>query len=164
MFKLDLEKVEEPEIKLLTSVGSLKRQESSRKASTTSLLTTPKPLTVWIITNSGKFSKRWRHHTTWPASWEICMQIKKHQLEPDMEQRTGSKLGKAYVKAVYCHLAYLTYSMWNARLDEAHTGIMIAGRNINNLRYTDDTILMAESEEEQKASWWNWKRWVKKLA
>ena len=56
---------------------------------------------------------------TWPASWEICMQVKKQQLEPDMEQRTGSKLGKEYVKAVYCHHAYAEYIMRNAGLDEA---------------------------------------------
>ena len=64
---------------------------------------------VWITTNCGKFLKRWEHQTTWPASWEICMQVKKQQLEPDMEQQTGSKLGKEYIKAVYCHPAYLTY-------------------------------------------------------
>ena len=66
-----------------------------------------------------------------------------------MQQQTGSKLGKVYVKAVYCHPAYLIYIeyiMRNARLDEAQAGIKIAGRNINNLRYADDTILMAESE------------------
>ena len=56
-----------------------------------------------------KFFKRWEYQTTWPVSWEICMQVKKQQLEPDMEQWTGSKLGKKYVKAVYCHPAYLTY-------------------------------------------------------
>ena len=83
------------------------------------------------------------------------MQVKKQQLELDMEQQTGSKLGKDYVKAVYCHPAYLTYmySMkchagWrNTRLDEAQAGIKIARRNINNLRYADDITLMAESEE-----------------
>ena len=67
-----------------------------------------------------------------------------------MEQQTGSKLGKEYAKAVYCHPAYLTYAeyiMRNARLGEAQAGIKIAGRNINNLRYADDTTLMAESEE-----------------
>ena len=70
-----------------------------------------------------------------------------------MEQQTGSKLGKEYVKTVYFHPAYLTYAeyiVWNARLDEAQDGIKIAGRNINNLRYADDTILMAKSEEELK--------------
>ena len=80
------------------------------------------------------------------------MLVKKHQLELDMEQQTGSKSGKEYVKAVYCRPAYLTsiqsqYIMWNAGLEEAQAGIKIAGRNINNLRYADDTILMAESEE-----------------
>ena len=71
-----------------------------------------------------------------------------------MKQRTGSKLGKEYVKAVYCHPAYFTaieYIMGNARLDEAQAGIKIAGRNIRNLRYADDTTLMAESEEELKS-------------
>ena len=93
---------------------------------------------------------------TWPASWEICMQIKKQQLEPDMEQWTGFKLGREYVKAVYCPPAYFIrvhfteYIMWNAGLDEAHVGIKIAGRNINNSRYADDTTLMAESEEKVK--------------
>ena len=72
-----------------------------------------------------------------------------------MEQWTGSKLGKKYVKAVNCHSAYLTYMQeyitGNARLDEAQAGIKVAGRNINNLRYVDDTTLMAESEEELKS-------------
>ena len=79
------------------------------------------------------------------------MQVKKQKLEPDMEQQTGSKLGKVYFKTVYCHPAYLTSGMRNARLDEAQAGIKIAGRNIYNLRYADDTTLMAESEEELKS-------------
>ena len=85
------------------------KRKSSRKTSTSALLTMPKPLTVWITTNCGKFLKRWEYQTIWPASWENYMQVKKQQLELDMEQQTGSKLGKEYVKAVYCHPAYLTY-------------------------------------------------------
>ena len=80
----------------------------------------------------------------------MCMQVKKQQLELDMEQQAGSKSGKEYVKAVYCHPTYLTYAeyiMWNAGLDEAQAGIKMPGRNINNLRNADDTTLMAESEE-----------------
>ena len=81
------------------------------------------------------------------ASWLTYMQ--------NMEQQTGSKLGKEYIKAVYCHPAYLTlyaeYTMRNARLDEAQAGIKIARRNINNLRYADDTTLMAGSEEKLKS-------------
>ena len=73
-------------------------------------MTTLKPLTVWIIMNCGKFWKGWEYQTILPASWEICMQVKKQQLEWDMEQWTGSKLGKVYIKAVYCHPAYLTYT------------------------------------------------------
>ena len=97
MFKLVLEKAEEPEIKLPTSAGSLKKQESSRKTSISALLTMPKPLAVWITTNCGKFFMR------------------------------------------------------NAGLEEALAGIKIAGRNLNNFRYADDTTLMAESEEELKS-------------
>ena len=109
MFKLDLEKAEEPEIKLPTTIGSLKKQESFRKVSTFALLTTPKHLTVWITTNYGKFFKRWEYQTTLPASWEICVQVKKQQLELDMKQKTDSKSGKEYVKALYFHPAYLTF-------------------------------------------------------
>ena len=109
MFKLVLEKAEEPEIKLPISTGSFEKQESSRKTSSSALLTMPKPLPVWITTNCGKFLKRYEYQTTWPTSWKICMQVKKQQLELDMEQQTGSKMGKEYVKAVYCHSAYLTY-------------------------------------------------------
>ena len=137
MFKLDLEKAEESEIKLPTSVWSSKKQESSRKTSTFALLTTPKPLTVWITTNGGKFWKRWEYQTTWPVSWEICMQDKKQQLELGMEQQTGSKLWKEYVKAILLLCLfnlYAEYIMRNAGLDEAQAGIKIAGRNINNLR------------------------------
>ena len=83
------------------------------------------------------------------------MQVKKQELESDIKQRTGSKLGKEYIKGVYhpcLFKLYAEYIMRNARLDEAQAGRKIALRNINNLRYTDDTTLMAESEEELKAS------------
>ena len=106
MFKLDLEN---PEIKLPTSIGSLKKQENSRKTSTSASLTMSKPLTVWITTNCGKFFKRWEYQTTWPASWETCMQVRKQQLELDMEQQFGSKQEKENINAVYCHPASLTY-------------------------------------------------------
>ena len=114
----------------------------------------PKPLTVWITINCGKFWKRWEYQTTSSASWEICIQVRKQQLELDMEQQTGSKEGKEYVKAVYCPCLFNLYAeciMWNARLDEVQAGINIARRNIYNLRYADDTTLMAESEEELKS-------------
>ena len=68
------------------SAGSLKKQESSRKTSISALLNMPQPLNVWITINCGKFFKRWKYPTTWPASWEICMQVRKQQLELDMEQ------------------------------------------------------------------------------
>ena len=162
MFKLDLEKAEEPEIKFLTST----KQENVRKTSTSVSLITLKPFTVWITTNFGRFLKRWEYQTTLPVSQETCMQVKKQQSEPNMEQWTDSKLGMEYKEVRQrCILSLCLfnlaseYIMQNARLDEAPAGIKIAGRNINNLRYADDTTLMAESEEELK-----WKRRVKKLA
>ena len=85
MFKLVLEKAEEQEIKLPTSAESSKREESSRKTYFY-FIAMPKPLTVWITINCGKFWKRWG-----PASWETCMQVRKQQLELDMEQQTCSK-------------------------------------------------------------------------
>ena len=90
VFKLVLEKEEEPEIKLPTSIGSSEKQESSRKTSIYALLSIAKPLTVWITIN-WKILKRWEYQTTWPASWEMCVKVKKHQLELEMEQQTGSK-------------------------------------------------------------------------
>ena len=91
MFKLDLEKAKEQEFRLPTSTGSWEKQESSRKISISDLLTMSKPLTVWITTNCGKCFKKCQHQTTSPASWEICMLVKKQQLKLDVEQQTGSK-------------------------------------------------------------------------
>ena len=90
------------------------------------------------------------------ASWEIYTQVKKQKLQLDMKKRTGSKLGKEYVKAVYYHPIYLTNMQSTSSempgwMKHKLEGIKIAGRNINNLRYEDDTTLMAESEEELKS-------------
>ena len=87
----------------------IEKARKFQKTSISALLTMPKPLTVWITINCGKFFKRWQYQSTWPVSWETCMQVKKQQLELDMEQQTGSKEEKEYFKAVYCHPAYLTY-------------------------------------------------------
>ena len=90
------------------------------------------------------------------------MQDEKQQLELEMKQQTDSKLGKEYVKAVYCHVAYLTY-LQNAGLDESQAGIKITGENINSLRYAEDTTLMTDSEEELKSFLMKVKRRLKKL-
>ena len=150
MFKLDLEKAEEPEIKLLTSAGSWKKQESSRKTSTSALLTILKPLPVWIRTN-------WKILQEMGIPDHLTCLLRnlyagQEATELDMEQQTGSKLGKEYVKAAYRHAAYLfnlyaEYIMRNAGLDEAQAGIKIVRRNINNLQYVHDTTLMAENKE-----------------
>ena len=86
-----------------------RKNKSSRKTSTSALLTKPKPLTMWVTINYGKLWKRQEYQTTWPDSWETCMLVRKQQLELDMKQPTGSTLGKQFVKAVYCHSVYLTY-------------------------------------------------------
>ena len=86
-----------------------KTREFQKKTSISALLTTLQPLTVCIKINCGKFFRRWEYQTTWPASWEICMQVRKQQLELGMEQQTGSKLEKQYIKTVCCHSAYFTY-------------------------------------------------------
>ena len=167
MFKLDLEKAEEPEIKLPTSAGSSKKQESSRKTSTSALLTMPTPFTVWTTTNCGKFFKRWEFQTTWPVSWEICMQVKKQQLELGMEQQTGSKSGKEYVKAVYCHHAYLTYmqsTSWEMLGWMKHK---LESRLQGEISITSDVQMtppLWQKVKNYRVSWWKWKRTVKKLA
>ena len=107
MYKLGSEEVEKPEIKFSVFVGSWRKQGTSRKTSTSASLTTLKPLTVWITTNGGKLLNRWEYKTTLLASGEACMQIKKQQLEPDMEQLTGFKLGKEYNKAYLTHMQHV---------------------------------------------------------
>uniref|UniRef100_A0AC11D219 Uncharacterized protein n=1 Tax=Ovis aries TaxID=9940 RepID=A0AC11D219_SHEEP len=154
MLKLDLEKAEEPEIKLPTSVGSSRKQESSRKTSTAALLTTPKPLTVLITTN-------WKIlQETGIPDYLNCL-LRNLYGDQEATVRTGHgttdwfQIGKGVHQG--CILSpclfnlYAVYIMRNPRLDEAQAGIKIAGRNINNLRYIDDTTLMAESEDELKS-------------
>ena len=104
--------------------------------------------------NCGKFFKRWEYQTTLTASWEICVQIKKQQLELDMEQQTGSKSGKDYIKAVYCHPAYLTYMQSTSRETLGWRNHKLESRlpgEISITWYADDTTLIAESEEELKS-------------
>ena len=108
MFKLVLEKAGGSEIKLPACVG-LQKKQNSRKRPTSASLTTLKPLTVWITTNCGKFFKRWEYQTTFPASENLYAGQEAIDWLLDMEQQTGSKQEKEYVKAVYCHPAYLTY-------------------------------------------------------
>ena len=130
-------------------------------------LTTLKPFIVWITTNCGKFLEKWEYQTTWPASCETCLQVKKQQLELNMEQQTGSKLGKEYVKAVYCHPAHFTYMQ--STLCET-LGCMkhkLESRLPREISITSDmqmTPLLWQKAKNEKASWWKWKRRVKKLA
>ena len=155
MFKLDFEKAEEPEIKLPTSAGSPKKQESSRKISTCALLITPKPLTLWITTNCGEFFKRWEYQTCLTcllrnlyAGQEATVRIG-HGTTDWLQVRKGVCQG-CILSPCLCNL-YAEYIMRNSELDGAQAGIKIARRNISNLRHSDDTTFMAESEEELKS-------------
>ena len=151
MFKLVSEKAEEPEIKLPTSAGSWKKQKSSRKTSISALLTMPKPLTVWITINCGKFFKMGI------PDYPTCL-LRHLYVGQKATVRIGHgttdwfQIGKGVRQG--CILSpclfnfYAEYIMRNAGLEESQAEIKIAGRNINNLRYADDTTLMAESEEE----------------
>ena len=102
---LQLEKAEQMKIRTsIAFIGELRWQ-----ANCLPNLGRGRHIHVWITINWGKLWKRWEYQTTWPASWETCMQVRKQQLELDMEQETGSKQEKEYIKAVYCHPACLTY-------------------------------------------------------
>ena len=150
MFKLVLEKAQEPEIKLPTSAGSSKKQESSRKTSISSFLTMPKPLTVWIKIN-------WKILKEMGIPDHLNCLLRNRYAGQEARVRTGHgttdwfQIGKGVLQG--CILSsclfnlYAEYIMRKCGLDEAQAGIKIAGRNINNLRYADDTTLMAESEE-----------------
>ena len=150
MFKLDLEKAEEPEIKLPTPVGSSKKQESSRKTSTSALLTMPKPL-MCVSQQTGKFCGEMGipDHLT-------CL-LRNLYAGQEATVRTGHvttdwfQIGKGVHQGCILSPCLFNvnaeYIMGNARLDETQAGIKIAGRNINNFRDADDTTLMAESEE-----------------
>ena len=140
---------------VLDHVGSYKKQDNARKTSISASLTMPKPLTVWITTNCGKFFKRWECQTTWPTSLRNLYTgqettVRTGHGTTDWFQ-TGKGVGQGCILSPCLFNLYAEYIMRNARLDEAQAGIKIARRNINNLNYADDTILMAESEEELKS-------------
>ena len=154
MFKLDLEKAEEPEIKLSTSLELLKKQESSRKTSTSALLTMPKPLTVWITTNWKILQEMGipDHLTCLLRNLYAGQETTVRTEHGTMDWfQTGKGVCQGCMLSPCLFNLYTEYIMRNAGLDEAQAGIKIAGRNINNLRYADDTTLMAESEEELKS-------------
>ena len=151
MFKLDLEKAEEPETKLPTSAGSSKKQKSSRKTSTSALLTMAKPLIVWITTNCGKFLKEMgiqEHLTCLLRNLYACQEatVRTGHGTTDWFQ-IGKRVGQGCILSPCLFNLYAEYIMRNTGLEEAQAGIKIAGRNINNLRYADDTTLMTESKE-----------------
>ena len=153
MFQLDLEKAEEPEIKLPTSFGSWKKLKNPRKTSTSALLTTPRPLTVWITTNCGKFFKEMGipEHLTFLlrnlyAGQQATVRTE-HGTTHWFQIWKGVRQGCNCILSPCLFNLYPEYIMRNAGLEEAQAGIKIARRNTNNLRYADDTTLMAESKE-----------------
>ena len=150
MFRLDLEKAEEPEIKLPTSVGSSIKQESSRKTSTSALLTVPKPLTV-------DHNKLWKTLKEMGILDHLTCLLKNLYADQEATVRTGhgttdwlqirKGVRQGCILSPCLFNLYAEYIMRNAGLEEAQAGIKVAGRNINILKYADDTTLMAESEE-----------------
>ena len=151
IFRVDLEKAEEPEIKLPTSIGSSKKHESSRKTSISALLTMTKPLsqqTVEILKEMGI------------PDYLTCL-LRNLYVGQEATVRTGHgttdwfHIGKGVHPGCILSLClfnlYVEYIMRNTELDEAQAGIKMAGRNINNIIYADDTTLMAECEEELKS-------------
>ena len=127
----------------------------------------PRLLTVWITTNCGKFFKRWEYQTTWPASWEICKQIKKQQLELDMKQ-TDSKSRKGYIKFAYCHSAYLSYMKSTSCEMLGWMKHKLESRLLGEISITSDMQMIPplwqRVKKNWRASWWKWKKRVKKLA
>ena len=168
MFKLVLEKAEEPEIKLPTSARLWKKQESSRKTSISALLTIPKPLTMWITINCGKF---------WEMGIPDHLTCLLRNLYAGQKATVRNGLGTTdwfqIGKGVHqgCILSpcsfnlYAEYIIWNAGLDEAQIGIKIARRNINNLRYADDTTLWQKAKKNleplDESERGEWKSWLK---
>ena len=150
MYKLDLDKTE-LEIKLPTSIGTWKKQENSRKTSTSASLTMLKPLTVWIPTNCGKFLKRWEYWTIVTCFLRNLYVEQEATVRPRHGTadwfKTGKGVRQACIFSTCLFNLYSEYFKQNARLDESQSGIKIAGRNINNLRYAYDTTLMGKSEE-----------------
>ena len=154
MYKLGLEKAEESEIKMPAFTGSWRKQGNSRKVSTSVSLNTLKPLTVWITTKWGKFLEKWS------TSHLICLQKNLYTgQEAIVRTLHGTtdwfKIGKGVQQGcIFSHCLfnfYTEYITWNAGLDESQVEIKSARKNINNFRYTDDSTLMAESEEELKS-------------
>ena len=149
-----------------SSTGSQKKQENAikKKPSISALLTMPKPFTVWITTNW----KILKEMVTLPASWEICMQVRKQQLELAMEQQTASKLGKEYVKAIFCHFAYLPYMQNISSVVPSWMKHKLESRLLGEISIASDmrmTLrLWQKAKRNWRASWWKWKRRVKKLA
>ena len=154
MFKLVLGKADKPEIKLPTFTGSLKKQETSRKTSISALLTMPKLLTVWITIN-WKILKEMGipdHLTCLLRNKYAGQEARARTRHGTMDRfQIGKGLHQGWILSPCLFNLYAEYIMRNAGLEEAQAGIKIAGSNINKLRYADDTILMAESEEELKS-------------
>ena len=167
MFKLVLEKAEEPEIKLPTSTGSSKKQESYRKTSISALLTMPKPLTVWITIN-------WKILKEMGIPDHLTCLLRDLYAGQEATVRTGHgtadwfQIGKGvcqgYILSPCLFNLYAEYIMRNTGLEKAQAGIKIAGRNTSNLRYADDSTLTAESEARTKElldERGEWKSWLK---
>ena len=168
MFKLVLEKAEEPETKLPTSAGSSKKQESSRKTSTFLLYWLHQSL--WLCGSQQTMENASKDGNIRPAYWLLRnLQVKKQQLELDIEQRTGIKLGKGYIKAVYCYPVYLTCMQSTSCEMPSWMKHRIESRFPGEISITSDMQMTLPLWQKWRGtkkplSWWKWKRRVKNLA
>ena len=155
IYKLGLEKAEEPEVKLPISHLVIEKVREYQENIYLCFIDYVKSFDCVDHTNYGKHSERWEYQTILPVAWENCIWVKKQQLKPCIEQlicfRIQKEVKQGYLLSPCLFKLYVEYIMRKARLDELQDGIKIGRRNISNFSYADDTVLMAESEEELKS-------------
>ena len=167
MFKLGLDKAEDPEIKLpMIYICWIIDKAREFQTNIYFCFIDYAKTFVWITTNCGKFLKRWEYQTTLPASWKSCMQVKKRQLELGIEQWTGFRLEKEYIRALYCHPAYLTYVQSTSYEMSGWVKLKLESRLPGEISTTSDRQITLPLWQKAKRNWTaedergQWKRWL----
>ena len=167
MFKLGLDKAEDPEIKLpMIYICWIIDKAREFQTNIYFCFIDYAKTFVWITTNCGKFLKRWEYQTTLPASWKSCMQVKKRQLELGIEQWTGFRLEKEYIRALYCHPAYLTYVQSTSYEMSGLVKLKLESRLPGEISTTSDRQITLPLWQKEKRNWTaedergQWKRWL----
>ena len=167
MFKLGLDKAEDPEIKLpMIYICWIIDKAREFQTNIYFCFIDYAKMFVWITTNCGKFLKWWEYQTTLPASWESCMQVKKWQLELGIEQWTGFRLEKEYIRALYCHPAYLTYVQSTSYEMSGWVKLKLESRLPREISTTSDMQITLPLWQKAKRNWTaedergQWKSWL----